>query len=59
MSWMDNVKDRTSLPMPELLTMASRRKDWKRVSAESSLKSPNDPVDRGIELNKLKDEEEE
>ena len=35
--WMDNVKEWTTLPMPELLTMASRRQDWKRVSAESSL----------------------
>ena len=26
----------TSLLVPELLTMASRRKDWKRISAESS-----------------------
>ena len=29
----------TSLPMPELLTMASRREDWKRISVESSLMS--------------------
>ena len=33
---MDNVKEWTSLPMPELITRASCRKDWKRVSAESS-----------------------
>ena len=38
--WIDNIKERTSLPMPELLTAASCRKDWKRISAESSLMSP-------------------
>ena len=32
--WMDNMKEWTSLPMPELLTMAFRRKDWNRISAE-------------------------
>ena len=37
--WMDNIKEWTSLPMPELLTMASCRKDWKRVYTESSLMS--------------------
>ena len=37
--WMDNVKEWTSLPMPELLTRASCRKDWKRISAESFLMS--------------------
>ena len=34
--WMDNIKQRTSLSMSELLTVASRRKDLKRISAESS-----------------------
>ena len=34
--WVDNVKERTSLPMPESITRASRRKLWKRVSAEAS-----------------------
>ena len=29
--WMDNVKEWTFLPMLELLTMASCRKDWKRI----------------------------
>ena len=38
--WMDNIKEWTSLPMPELPTKASCRKDWKRISAESSLMSP-------------------
>ena len=31
--------ERTPLLVPELLTRASRRKDWKRISAESSLVS--------------------
>ena len=35
--WIDNIKEWTSLPMPELPTRASCRKDWKRISAESSL----------------------
>ena len=39
--WMDNIKEWSSLPMPELLTQASRRKDWKRISAESSLMFPS------------------
>ena len=37
---MDNIKELTSLPMPELLTRAPSRKDWKRISAESSLIYP-------------------
>ena len=41
--WMDNIKEWTSLPMPELLTGASCRKDWKRVCAESSLMLPHPP----------------
>ena len=37
--WTDKVKGLTSMPMPELLTMANqkkkkkRRKGWKRISA--------------------------
>ena len=42
--WMDNIKEWTLLPMPELLTRASckqtKKKDWKRISAESSLMFP-------------------
>ena len=38
--WMDNIKEWTSLPMPELLTRASCRKDRKRISAELSIMSP-------------------
>ena len=37
--WMDNIKKWTSLPMPELLMTASCRKDWDRISAESSVMS--------------------
>ena len=33
-------RDVHSLPISELLTRASCRKDWKRISAESSLISP-------------------
>ena len=39
----DNVKEWTPIPMQELLTRASCRKDWKRVSAESSLMSLRRP----------------
>ena len=38
--WIDNVKQLTSLPMPEVLMMASCKKDWKRISVESSLVYP-------------------
>ena len=41
--WIDNVKEWTFLPIPELLMMAFRRKDWKGISAESSLSSPRRP----------------
>ena len=34
------LKEWTCLPMPELLTMASCRKHWKTISAESSVLSP-------------------
>ena len=37
--WMDNIKEWTSLVMADLLTRASCRKDWQRISAESSLMS--------------------
>ena len=36
---MDNIKESTTLPIPELLIMAPCKKDWKRISAESSLMS--------------------
>ena len=52
---MDNVKEWTSLSMTELLTIDSDcRKDWKRISAELSLVSPDDPVGQGTELNILR-----
>ena len=38
--WIVDVKKRTPLAMPELLMMASRRKDWKRICAELSVMSP-------------------
>ena len=38
--WMDNIKERTSQPVPDMLTRTSYRKDWKRISADSSLVSP-------------------
>ena len=38
--WMDHIEEWTSLPMPELPTRASCRKDWKGISAESVLMSP-------------------
>ena len=41
--WTDNTKEWTSLPMPELLTRTSCKKDWMRISAESSLMSPRRP----------------
>ena len=47
--WMDNIKEWTWLPMPELLTRASCRNDWKRISAESSLMSRL--IGQGNELN--------
>ena len=43
---MDNIKEWTSLPMPELFTRASCRKDCKRISTELSLMSPQ--VVRGL-----------
>ena len=52
--WMDNVKGWTSLSKPELPKMTSRKKkkkERKRVSAESFLVSPRDDlVGRGSEM---------
>ena len=39
--WTDNNKEWASLPIPELLTKASHRKDQKRISAESCVMSPH------------------
>ena len=41
--WMDNIKEWTSLPMSELIIRAFCRKDWKRISSESSIMSPRRP----------------
>ena len=48
--WMDNIKEWTYLSMPELFTRASCRKDWNKISAESSpmfthLQRPNQSRD--------------
>ena len=55
--WMENNKEWTSLPMPELLTRASCRKDWRGISAELSLMppplpltTPDDPIGQETEL---------
>ena len=51
---MDNIKEWTSLPIPELLTGTSCRKDWKRISVESTLMPPplpDDAVGEGTKLN--------
>ena len=48
---MDNVKEWTTQPMPELLTVASCATDWKRIPAESFLMSPDDPIGEATELN--------
>ena len=53
--WMDNIKEWTFLPMLKLLTRASCRTDWKRISAESSFISPNDPIGQETELKQMMD----
>ena len=40
-----------SMLMLELFIMASWRKNWKRISAESSYFPPEDPANQGTELN--------
>ena len=42
-SWKNNIREWTSLPMPKQLMRASRRKDWEKISAESSLMCPWQP----------------
>ena len=50
--WMDNVKEWTPLPMPELFTRASYREGRKRVSAESPLVChPDDQAMKGLNWN--------
>ncbi|KAH3891784.1 hypothetical protein DPMN_015892 [Dreissena polymorpha] len=41
-SWMDNVKEWTSLTMDELLLAAHHRPDWQMIIVLSSLISPTD-----------------
>ena len=48
--WMDNIKEWTSLSMPEQLTRASRRKDWNGIPAEWSTGPPDDPLGQGTEM---------
>ena len=50
---MDNIKEWTSLPVPELVTRASCRKDWKRASAEPSLMSHPHPPTPTIRISYL------
>ena len=38
--WMNNIKEWTPVPMPELLTMVSRGKDWRSISGEPSFIPP-------------------
>ena len=55
--WTTSEREWTSLSMPKLLSRASCRKDWKRISAESflmSLRRPNGSRDR-TELNHADD----
>ena len=55
---MDNIKEWTSMLIPEVFTVASCRKDWKKISAESSIMhppptfhTPDDPAGQGTEEN--------
>ena len=47
---MDNIREWTFLVLPELLTAAFCRNDWKRISAESSLVSPDDHIGQETKL---------
>ena len=49
--WMDDIKEWTSLPMPNLLTRAFCRKDWKRSLLNRTSCPPDDPIGQGTELN--------
>ena len=50
-----DMKEWTSLPVPELLTRASCRKDWNRNSAESSSCPPDALIGQETELIEPKD----
>ena len=42
-SWTDDIKNWTSLEMPQLLTEVEDRRSWRRLSASTSLMSPRRP----------------
>ena len=48
---MNIIKEWTSLPMPELLTRACCRKDWNRISADSSPMFSDNLIGQGNGLN--------
>ena len=45
---MDDIKEWTSLPTPELLKTATCRKDWKRIFAESFPYTPTIQSVKGL-----------
>ncbi len=50
---MDDIKEWTSLPVPNLLTMASDRKRLgEKICAESSNTPPDHLIGQGTELNR-------
>ena len=48
--WMNNIKEWTYLPMPELLAEASCRKDWRGSLLNHPTCPPDDPTGQGTEL---------
>ena len=48
-SWMCNIKEWTSLPMPELLATAEDRSTWRKMAVSSSRKSPLRRPSQGTE----------
>ena len=46
---MDNIKEWTSMAVPELLTRASCRSDWKRIPHVP----PDNPISQRIELTEV------
>ena len=58
----DNIKERTYMPMPELLTRASCRKQKQKTKQKNGRRSllnrpscpPDDPIGQGTELNSTK-----
>ena len=41
--WFDNIKEWTKLQMSELLTVAKNRQEWRNLTAEVSIHSPQRP----------------